>query len=746
MLTDAQIKAIPAELRLLDQWVGASNKVPVQAATGAPASVTDPSTWGSFHDALQGLEDKVYSHIGFVFSDADPYVFIDLDAPKDDNHKILPETDPAYLEAKAKSMSWIKAFSSYSEKSASGHGYHIIIKASLKAAMRMKGTEIYFSQRYAIFTGDVVADLPIAQRQDELDQIVQALRLGAYKPKKVTYSSTPYKEEVDQPVLNRIGAASNSAAIKALWEGNYKDTHPSQSEADMALLSHLCFYTSDDAQVARLFRMSALGQRRKANNPNDPYVEQSIARIRAATPPPIDFTNFKPTIPVVPLIVPKIVPFPRPPGLLGEIADYIQGAAIHPVKEVAYAGALAFAAGIAGRHFNISGTGLNIYVLLLAATGMGKEGASDGIDNLYAAIRPQIPEVETFRGPSNFASGGGLVRSMSEKTVPSALAVIGEFGLRLSTMSHPRANAAEIMLRSALLDFFSKSGEGKVIAPTAYSDSSKNTTLLQAPALSILGVSTPETFFEKLTDASVSDGLIPRFLTVAVTGEPQVSSKTRQLTPSQALVDKIAEVVQLALYMGRNNSYCHIPVSPEASKRFDDYELFVVEKMRNYPDGAIRNILNRAHLKALRLSGLAAVFDNPRDPKVTLPHAEWAIKFVESDCLYMLSRFEGGHVGEGDHRELALVREKMASFVAGKAKVVNMKWQAMLDAGVIPYTLLSQRLLNSATFANDRRGATAALNQTLKTLEDMGEVQLLQPGQVFEKFGVNGRAYALIGG
>jgi hypothetical protein len=71
---------------------------------------------------------------------------------------------------------------------------------------------------------------------------------------------------------------------------------------------------------------------------------------------------------------------------------------------------------------------------------------------------------------------------------------------------------------------------------------------------------------------------------------------------------------------------------------------------------------------------------------------------------------------------------------------------AMLDAGVIPYTLLSQRLLSSATFTNDRRGATAALNQTLKTLEDMGEVQLLQPGQVFEKFGVNGRAYALIGG
>jgi transposase-like protein len=44
MLTDAQIKAIPAELRLLDQWVGASNKVPVQAASGAPEAFGEK--WG----------------------------------------------------------------------------------------------------------------------------------------------------------------------------------------------------------------------------------------------------------------------------------------------------------------------------------------------------------------------------------------------------------------------------------------------------------------------------------------------------------------------------------------------------------------------------------------------------------------------------------------------------------------------------------------------------------------------------
>ena len=140
----------------------------------------------------------------------------------------------------------------------------VALKESSGDVRRITDLHNTVGDRYAIFTGDVVADLPIADRQTELDQIINAFRMGAYKPRAVAYSSTPYKEEVDQPILNRIGVASNSAAIKLLWEGKFKDTHPSQSEADMALLSHLCFYSSDDAEVARLFRMSVLGQRRKA--------------------------------------------------------------------------------------------------------------------------------------------------------------------------------------------------------------------------------------------------------------------------------------------------------------------------------------------------------------------------------------------------------------------------------------------------------------------------------------------------
>lgn len=745
MLTKNQIDAIPNELKLLKQWVGAENKIPMTPKSQAAASVTDPSTWGSFDDAVSGIEDGKYTHIGFVFTEQDPYVFIDLD-PAKENGKPLPNSDPRFQEQDQKNLSWVKAFGSYTERSQSGLGYHVIIKAHLAQAIKLPGTEMYFAKRYAIFTGDVLELLPISERQAELDQITAALKITSHRAKTGPSFNGPQDYD-DQTILNKLAVAANAASIRELWEGKWQGHYPSQSEADHALLSHICFYTKNNEQVARLFRMSALGLRAKANNPRDPYVETSITHIRNNQPAPIDFSSFNKFHAQAQVkLAPPPKTYPKPPGVLAEIADFIYGAAIHPVHEVSYAGAISFAAGLTGRHFNVSGTGLNLYTLLLAATGLGKEGASDGIDLLYTAIRPRIPEIETFRGPSNFASGAGLVRNLSEKTFPCALSVIGEFGLRLTAMSMPNANAAEIGLRSALLDFFSKSGDGKTLSPVAYSDSTKNTNLIQSPALSILGVSTPETFFSKLTETSISDGLIPRFLAIAYEGECKVSNKKRNQVPSHTLIDKLCKLAETVIYMSRNNSFCHIPLDNKAQHRFDLFEEHIVSKMNNFPDGAIRNILNRAHLKALRLAGIAAACDNPSQPQITMDHASWAIDFVEVDCAYMLGRFEQGYVGEGDNRQINTLRDKIKLILhKDTAPVKNPTWARMIDKNVIPHSMLSQRFLSNAAFAQDKRGASSALNATIKTLIDNGELREVPAPQLHEMFSATGKAYLVIG-
>jgi hypothetical protein len=748
MLSPEQIEAIPLELRQLTQWVGAQNKIPINPRTYKAASSTDPSTWGTFQEAMDGLFTEQYTHIGLVFTETDPYLFIDLDAAKGEDGNILPATDPMWIEQDKRSMSWVQAFQSYTERSQSGQGYHIIVKAKVDNAVKIKGMEMYYAKRYAIFTGNVLIPAPIYERQGKVDEAVSALKLA----KRIVIENPNAKFDqpvlTDDMVLTKIANAANSEAVRLLWEGKWHGDYPSQSEADHALLAHLAFYSGDDKQVARLFRQSNLGQRQKANNPRDPYVESSIQNIRKYQPQPIDFTNFKVPPPKDP--PPRVVnrSYPRPPDVLGDLADFIYGASIHPVKEVAYAGAISWCAGVMGRHFNISHTGLNQYILLLAGTGKGKEGASDGIDLIYQTLRPHIPEVETFRGPSNLASGPALVRMLGEKEIPSVLAIVGEFGLRLCAMTDPRANAAEVTLKAALLDLFSKSGEFKTLSPIVYSDSLKNTKLLDAPAFSMLGVSTPETFFDKLTEASVMDGLVPRFLTIVYQGGAQIGSKSRNLTMDPTLLAKLLKAVETAIYMSRNSTYCHIPMTDAATKLLDAFEAEVVKRM-NAMDGecASMSLLNRAHLKALRLAGLAAAMGNPSKPQVTEIHAKWAIEFVEVDMAYISSRFERGDVGEGDAKQMNVLREKLRSFFnSGKPPTKDPKWLAMLAKGVIPYSLISQKLISVSCFANDRRGASAAIAACLKELANAGEVREIPTQQVTQEFGTSSKAYVLIEG
>jgi len=106
--------------------------------------------------------------------------------------------------------------------------------------------------------------------------------------------------------------------------------------------------------------------------------------------------------------VQHVSPIEFPPGLLGDIARYSLAAAIRPVPEIALAAAIACMAGIVGRQYNISGTGLNQYILLLAKTGTGKESVQSSIDRLFAEVSKTVPAAQTFLGPSRFASGQAL--------------------------------------------------------------------------------------------------------------------------------------------------------------------------------------------------------------------------------------------------------------------------------------------------------------------------------------------------
>ena len=155
---------IPQELKDLNQWVCTyrDSKVPIMSKNNCAASSIEPDTWSTFQDAVQSVESRQHDAIGFVFND-NGIVGIDVDDGFDEDGFI---SDLA--------IDIIGVCKSYTEKSKSGRGFHILLKGDIpfKGKNNRNGVEIYKQSRFFIMTGDVVLYDKIVENQDAIDYIV----------------------------------------------------------------------------------------------------------------------------------------------------------------------------------------------------------------------------------------------------------------------------------------------------------------------------------------------------------------------------------------------------------------------------------------------------------------------------------------------------------------------------------------------------------------------------------------------
>lgn len=695
------------------------------------ASVSDPSTWASFQEVVALAHN--YNGIGFVLSESDPYTIIDLD-----NKPSSPCTEEQLL----RHRKIYEAFQSYAELSVSQTGAHIVVRGALAKGVRRDNVEVYSSHRFMVFTGWILRPAPIVDYQALVDRLCAEMQSAT-----ATASELEQVDGIldDGEVVAMAMRATNSDKFNRLCAGVFDD-YPSQSEADFALLSIIAFYTRDNVQVRRIFRMTALGKREKAQR--DDYLNTALGKIRSQQPPPINpavlLENAAKLIEPKP--EPKLEPpktFSLPPGLVGEIADYFYKTAVRPVPEIALAAALALVAGVAGRSFNVSGSGLNHYLILLARTGTGKEGAMMGIENLVTAVRPRLPMVDQFIGPAAFASGQALVKVLDEQ--PCFVSVLGEFGLTLQQLSDHRANSAQVMLRKVLLDLYAKSGWNRVLRPSVYSDVAKNTLAIQAPNVTILGESTPETFYDGLDPSHISEGLIPRFSIIEYKGPRPARNRNSNTPPTSDLIHRFSDFCAVAITASNSNTVINVQLDDHSLKLMDDFDAKVDSVMNGSKVEVEMQIWNRAHLKALKLAALLATGINAHAPLITADLAQWAIDFVSVECASVATRFKAGDVGQGDSKQFNEMRRVIEAYFATPPKKLESYGvsSAMFRARVLPYGYLIKRTAALSAFKNDKLGATAALRRCVQSLIDSGMLVEVPKARLVQMFKYEGSAYGI---
>ncbi len=283
-------QSIPAELRERDQWVVwrlmNGRKMPF-GRDGQPADTTDPRTWLSYAQAHSRVKMGDVQGLGFVFTRGSGYVGVDLD-------------DCYAANARTVLLPWahriVHQLRSWTERSPSGHGLHIIVRAPLPPNVRHKtpvnggAIELYSSKRYFTITGRAFTYLggePLAERRYERIRTCPGA-LASVIAEHGLLKAPPVLPAASKPRLTKLSDAAVLKAIKvndprehaALFERPYVDGED-RSQLDFRLAALITRYVGRDPErIARVMWRSTLG-REKWQRPD--YLPRTVARAIQST-------------------------------------------------------------------------------------------------------------------------------------------------------------------------------------------------------------------------------------------------------------------------------------------------------------------------------------------------------------------------------------------------------------------------------------------------------------------------------
>lgn len=727
---------IPVELCQHKNWVlwkeeiidDKRTKVPYQL-NGFKASVTNPSHWCDFRSAV--LASKNYSGIGLVLFSDFPYSGIDMDNPKG-NQEILERQVALHSE-----------FNTYSEISPSGNGLHMWVKGKVPTGVRRNGIEVYSTGRFLTMTGNVYNNVPICDNQALLTQLYNELK-GNKNDTSPSKESEP-ENYTDQQIVDMASKADNKEKFLLLLAGDWKTLgYPSQSEADYAFIDIIAFYTSNKLQISRIFRNSRLGNRPKAKR-ND-YVNQMIDKSFDRKLPIIDIVGLGTAMPKPinghPILEPSIT-FPH--GLMGEIAQFIYQASPRPCNEIALAAAIGLMAGICGKAYNYGNSGLNLYVLAVANTGVGKEAGAAGIDILMHEVSKQVLVANEFVGPSEIASGQALSNYL--KTNQSFVSILGEFGFRIQALSDPRANNAEKNLLRTMLDLFGKSGTKRRLGANIYADTTRSSASVSAPSMSIYADTTPQTFYDMLDESMIQSGLLPRFLILEYKGKRSYLNYNNNVNPPVELVNKLRTLSVHVKETLTKQQTINVSITEDAFKELDKFDKYSTDVMNENESETIHHLWNRAHLKIQRLAALVAIGINPYYPQIDINCINWASDLVVRDVKLLLSKFETGDVGRTSEtkqeNEILRTMDEYIMLDWEKIKKYKIGIEKMHKDKVIPYSFINKKLSCMACFKHDKQGPTKAMARALDHMVKTNRIVQIGKEQMQKRYNSTMLAYMI---
>jgi len=285
--------------------------------------------------------------------------------------------------------------------------------------------------------------------------------------------------------------------------------------------------------------------------------------------------------------------------------------------------------------------------------------------------------------------------------------------------------------------------------PSVFADKDKNTKIAACPSFSLLGYSAPEKFYSALNEDMIADGLLPRFTLIEYDGKrPENNEGHELIRPSPELVNQLADLCAYCLKMmhGLQQQWIDIKFDNEALKIAKEFDRYADQQINATNKEVVRQLWNRAHLKAIKLAGLIAIGCNYMVPTIAVDHINYAIDLVNRDIFNLSKKFEKGDVGKNnENRQVNEVIRVIKDYINRDLISLMMYMQNAPEklhaARIIPYCYLNKRLSSIACFNDGKNKASANLRNAIQVLIDTDRIREMSKEQLRANFATEQRAY-----
>ena len=296
--------------------------------------------------------------------------------------------------------------------------------------------------------------------------------------------------------------------------------------------------------------------------------------------------------------------FTHCPGVVGDIVDFIVATARRPNRVLALGAAVAVVGTLIGRRVvGPTRSATHLYVIPIGPTGSGKQHLIDSVTALMKAAGAQ-----SHIGPGEFISMPAVVNFLLRK--PLALCVQDEYGAFLKRITGRKASGFENAISKILRTLWATSFSAMPTAEWA----NREMKIIQSPAISILGLSTPDEFHGALQGESVANGFLNRFL--VLNSNLRASDVEPQIEPGKVPEQLSAALRALYLWSGPqcllqidNPEIAFAPdmlpwASEQAATYYSDFQHIHDAQMDDRPD--LKPYIARTGEIAIRLATIRA--------------------------------------------------------------------------------------------------------------------------------------------